>query len=73
MKGSICINGVSLTIALLEEDVVGVALIPYTLEHTTFHSLQQGDLVNVEFDILSKHMARYAMLQHGNPFFANPS
>jgi riboflavin synthase len=57
-KGSICLNGVSLTIAELEPDHFAVAIIPYTYEHTTFRSLQAGHRVNVEFDVLGKYVER---------------
>jgi len=57
-KGSICINGVSLTIAQLDEDRFGVAIIPYTHAHTTFHALRAGDTVNIEFDVLGKYVQR---------------
>ncbi|MBL7962703.1 MAG: riboflavin synthase [Flavobacteriales bacterium] len=57
-KGSICLNGVSLTIADLQADRFSVAIIPYTFTHTTFAQLRAGDLVNVEFDVLGKYVAR---------------
>jgi riboflavin synthase len=57
-KGSICLNGVSLTIAGLEAETFSVAIIPYTYEHTTFHRLKAGDLVNVEYDVLGKYVQR---------------
>lgn len=57
-KGSICLNGVSLTIASLSEASFSVAIIPYTFDHTTFRSLKAGALVNVEFDVLGKYVAR---------------
>lgn len=57
-KGSICLNGVSLTIAALDERHFGVAIIPYTFEHTTFRELKVGDRVNVEFDVLGKYVQR---------------
>ena len=60
-KGSICLNGVSLTIAELSAAHFAVAIIPYTFEHTTFRSLQAGHRVNVEFDVLGKYVER--MLQ----------
>jgi riboflavin synthase len=60
-KGSICLNGVSLTIAELEADRFAVAIIPYTFEHTTFRTLKAGHRVNVEFDVLGKYVER--MLQ----------
>ena len=62
-KGSICVNGVSLTIASLREDMFSVAIIPYTLEYTNFKDLSPGDIVNLEFDILAKHLARIIDLQ----------
>ena len=61
-KGSICINGVSLTVVNPVEDTFSVAIIPYTYEHTTFHTLKAGDAVNLEFDILGKYIAKYAHL-----------
>lgn len=57
-KGSISLNGVSLTIAELNNDSFSVAIIPYTCEHTTFRSLRAGDQANVEFDVLGKYVAR---------------
>ncbi|HRD51842.1 MAG TPA: riboflavin synthase [Flavobacteriales bacterium] len=57
-KGSICLNGVSLTVANLDDQGFGVAIIPYTHEHTTFKSLRPGDAVNVEYDVLGKYVER---------------
>jgi len=57
-KGSICLNGVSLTIAALAERTFSVAVIPYTFQHTTFRALVAGQQVNVEFDVLGKYVAR---------------
>lgn len=57
-KGSICLNGVSLTIAELSADRFNVAIIPYTFEHTNFNKLQAGDSVNVEYDVLGKYVQR---------------
>jgi riboflavin synthase len=57
-KGSICLNGVSLTIAELSEKDFSVTIIPYTFEHTTFGTLKPGDRVNVEFDVLGKYVER---------------
>lgn len=57
-KGSICLNGVSLTIAALAERTFSVAVIPYTFQHTTFRALATGQQVNVEFDVLGKYVAR---------------
>jgi riboflavin synthase len=61
-KGSVCVNGVSLTVVDPVEDRFSVAIIPYTYEHTTFHRLKPGDSVNLEFDILGKYIAKYAAL-----------
>lgn len=57
-KGSICLNGVSLTIAALTGTSFSVAIIPYTYEHTTFRTLKTGERVNVEFDVLGKYVER---------------
>ncbi|WP_162342810.1 riboflavin synthase [Cyclobacterium salsum] len=57
-KGSICINGISLTCFHSREGSFRVAIIPYTYEHTTFHLLRPGDRVNLEFDIIGKYMQR---------------
>lgn len=57
-KGSITVNGVSLTVINSEEDEFSVAIIPYTKEHTTFKTLQLGDVVNLEFDVIGKYVAR---------------
>ena len=58
-KGSVCINGVSLTVVEPVADTFKVAIIPYTYEHTNFQQLKQGSTVNLEFDILGKYMAKY--------------
>ncbi len=55
-KGSICINGVSLTVVTSEKDNFSVTIIPYTYEHTVFKFLQKGMKVNLEFDILAKYL-----------------
>lgn len=57
-KGSVCLNGVSLTVVSPGQDRFSVAIIPYTWEHTNFKTLAVGDLVNIEFDILGKYIAR---------------
>jgi riboflavin synthase len=62
-KGSICLNGVSLTIAALDAQTFSVAIIPYTYEHTTFHRLKPGDMVNVEYDVLGKYVQRMMALR----------
>src|SRR6476469_909891 len=57
-KGSICVNGTSLTCFDSTADGFTVAIIPYTYEHTSFHQLQAGDTVNLEFDIVGKYVAK---------------
>lgn len=61
-KGSVCINGVSLTVVEPLEDTFSVAIIPYTWENTNFRSIRPGDAVNLEFDIIGKYIARYVKL-----------
>jgi len=61
-KGSICINGVSLTVNDPTIDSFGVSIIPYTFEHTTFKHLQPGSKINLEFDVIGKYVVRYAKL-----------
>jgi riboflavin synthase len=56
--GSVAINGVSLTVASLQEREFGISIIPHTMEKTTFRFLRAGDHVNVEFDVLGKYVAR---------------
>jgi len=58
-KGSITINGVSLTVVDSEPTGFSVAIIPYTYEHTTFKTLQPGDRVNLEFDVIGKYVQAY--------------
>lgn len=57
-KGSICINGVSLTAFDVQKDTFTVTIIPYTFEHTNFKTLQVQDIVNLEFDVLGKYLLR---------------
>ena len=57
-KGSVCVNGVSLTVVNSKDNGFSVAIIPYTWEHTNFHQLAVGSTVNLEFDILGKYMQR---------------
>jgi riboflavin synthase len=57
-KGSVCVNGVSLTVVDPGPDHFAVAIIPFTYEHTNFRHLQVGDTVNLEFDILGKYIPR---------------
>lgn len=62
-KGSITINGVSLTVVNSTKLGFSVAIIPYTWENTTFKSLQVGDAVNLEFDVIGKYVARLTLLK----------
>ena len=58
-KGSICINGVSLTVVNPKENLFSVAIIPYTYEHTNFKHIKIGDTINLEFDVIGKYIAKY--------------
>lgn len=58
-KGSICVNGVSLTVVNPTDSSFSVAIIPYTYEHTSFHQFKIGSRINLEFDILGKYIARH--------------
>lgn len=58
-KGSVCIDGVSLTVVKAKKKKFHVAIIPYTLEHTIFHQYLKGDIVNIEFDIIGKYIQQY--------------
>jgi riboflavin synthase len=57
-KGSITVNGVSLTVVDSADQSFSVCIIPYTYAHTNFHTLQAGDKINLEFDIIGKYVAR---------------
>ena len=57
-KGSIAINGISLTCFNTKNNGFSVAIIPYTFEHTNFHQLKSGDVVNLEFDVIGKYVKR---------------
>jgi riboflavin synthase len=57
-KGSICINGISLTVVNCVDDTFSVAIIPYTFEHTNLHSVKPGTTVNIEYDIVGKYIAK---------------
>ncbi|MBR1625840.1 MAG: riboflavin synthase [Bacteroidales bacterium] len=57
-KGSICVNGVSLTVVDSGEDDFSVSIIPYTQEHTNFHNFKIGTIVNIEFDVLGKYIEK---------------
>jgi riboflavin synthase len=54
-KGSVCVNGISLTVAAVTDDTFSVAIIPYTWEHTNLSHLWVGEKVNIEFDIAAKY------------------
>ena len=57
-KGSICVNGVSLTVVNSQDNSFSVAIIPYTYEHTNFHDFKIGTIVNLEFDIIGKYITK---------------
>jgi riboflavin synthase len=57
-KGSITVNGVSLTVVNSKDNGFSVAIIPYTYEHTNFHTFEVGTVVNLEFDVIGKYVAR---------------
>jgi riboflavin synthase len=61
-KGSICLNGVSLTIFNVGSNQVTVTIIPYTFEHTNFSSIEVGTIINVEFDVMGKYLLRQQAL-----------
>ena len=62
-KGSITVNGVSLTVVNSKSNEFSVAIIPFTLAHTTFGQIKIGDRVNLEFDVIGKYVARLQSLQ----------
>ena len=57
-KGSVCVDGVSLTVNEVDDAGFEVALIPHTVEHTAFHALREGDAVNIEVDLLARYVER---------------
>jgi riboflavin synthase len=57
-KGSVCVNGVSLTVVDSKDNSFSVCIIPYTFEHTNFKSIKAGTIVNLEFDILGKYISK---------------
>lgn len=61
-KGSVTVNGVSLTVCNPTEDTFQVAIIPYTFENTNFHAFRIGSVVNIEFDIIGKYISRISKL-----------
>lgn len=62
-KGSVCVNGVSLTVVNSTPNSFEVAIIPYTIEHTNFKTLEVGKRVNLEFDIIGKYLSRIIEIQ----------
>lgn len=62
-KGSVTVNGVSLTVCNPTHDSFQVCIIPYTYEHTNFHAIKAGKVVNIEFDILGKYISRMQELK----------
>lgn len=58
-KGSVALNGVSLTVASSFRNIFSIAIIPFTFEHTNFMNIKEGDKVNVEYDILGKYLLNY--------------
>ncbi|CCY63124.1 putative riboflavin synthase alpha chain [Clostridium sp. CAG:967] len=65
-KGSITVNGVSLTVSKLDGNVFGVAVIPHTLENTNLKNLRFGDSVNIETDILGRYVEKFLSTQNNN-------
>ena len=63
-KGSITLNGVSLTVSKAENLYFEVSLIPHTLQNTTFQFLKEGDFLNIEYDILAKYIEKFTLLNH---------
>ena len=61
-KGSVCVNGVSLTVCNSQKNSFQVAIIPYTYECTNFHQIQKGTIVNLEFDIIGKYISKMITL-----------
>ena len=61
-KGSVTVNGISLTVCNPTEDTFQVAIIPYTYEYTNFHEIKVGSVVNLEFDIIGKYISRMIAL-----------
>ena len=57
-KGSVSVNGVSLTVVNSKDNGFSVAIIPYTYEHTNFHTFEEGTVVNLEFDVIGKYVSR---------------
>ena len=65
-KGSVCVNGVSLTVFGINDNTFCVTIIPYTFENTSFKEIKPGDLVNIEFDMVGKYLSRFYQLKNNN-------
>ncbi len=63
-KGSVTVNGVSLTVVDSKDDQFSVAIIPYTYDFTNFHQIKAGSVINIEFDILGKYISRIMAIQN---------
>ncbi|MGQ1785227.1 MULTISPECIES: riboflavin synthase [unclassified Saccharicrinis] len=63
-KGSVTVNGVSLTVVNSKDDRFSVAIIPYTHDFTNFHQIEEGSIINIEFDILGKYISRIMALKN---------
>jgi riboflavin synthase len=61
-KGSVAVNGVSLTVVNSQSASFAVAIIPYTYEHTNFHAIEPGTVVNLEFDVVGKYISKLAKI-----------
>lgn len=70
-KGSICVNGTSLTVVKSEKGLFSVAIIPYTYENTVFKYLKMGDEVNLEFDIVGKYISKMFSIQYADKIIEN--
>ena len=66
-KGSICLDGISLTVASIENCVLAVTIIPHTFEHTNLRARRAGDRINIECDILAKHVEKLMAGQSRDP------
>ena len=65
-KGSITVNGVSLTVVNSKTNTFSVAIIPYTYDNTNFYKLKKGDVVNLEFDVIGKYVKKLFSLSHSS-------
>ena len=61
-KGSVCVNGASLTVVNSKDYSFSVAIIPYTYNNTNFHTFEVGTIVNIEFDIFGKYIGKMAFM-----------